>query len=92
MVSTSTVSEALSGVMGAPRRSMGSLTHLVPRPGAPLTSAESSPVIEAVRRDPALTSGQQVALTELYASFRADPAVHVEHVVDLAAASRAPVC
>lgn len=92
MVSTTAVSEAVTGVLRAPRRSLGTVTHLVPRPGTALTSAETSPVLDAVRRDPALTTGQRIALVELYESFRAGAPEHIEHDIDHAAAGRAHVC
>ncbi len=92
MVSTTAVTEAVTGVLHLPRRSMGTLTHLVARPGSRLVSAESSPVLDAARRDPALTAGQRLALVERYESFRVGPPVHVPHEIDHAAAGRAHVC
>ncbi|GAB2916544.1 hypothetical protein GCM10027047_13040 [Rhodococcus aerolatus] len=92
MVSTTAVTEAVTGVLRAPRRSIGTVTHLVPHPAPAASAAEASPVLEAVRRDPALTPGQRTALVELYTSFRAGPAERELPEVDLTAAGRAHVC
>ncbi len=92
MVSTTAVSEMVSGVLRAPRRSVGTLSDFVPRPGSPVPSVEPSLVLDAVRRDPALTTGQRIALAELYESFRASSPGHVDHDIDHGAAVRAHVC
>ena len=86
MVTTTAVSDVVSGVLRAPRRHVSGLTHRAERPAV-------SAVPDAVRRDPALTVGQRTALVELYESFRtAPPARTAEAEVDHSAAARAHVC